>query len=321
MRFVLTILAFLFLSRAAIAAPSARMHYTRGTGAESCPDEASMRRAVASQLGYDPFDEHASTSVEASIVRKDDRLLGRVDVTRANAAPGKRELSSRDADCEHLASAMALTISMAIDPMVISRPPPAPAPAPVEPPPPAAVAAPPPAEKPNAPPVAEKPASPVFFYAGLAPLVSVGIGPGAAPGLDASVAVRWKAASIGVEGRMDLPSYAHLSIGGDVNTSIQVAMLVPCAHADRFAVCALGAVGSMRGESTGISASNSEYTLFAAAGARVAMDIALSKNFLIRPELDALAAIVRPSLHLNNAVIWTTPPFSASLGLGAVVRF
>ncbi|MEO6420140.1 MAG: hypothetical protein ABIP39_12060, partial [Polyangiaceae bacterium] len=107
-----------------MAAPSARMHYTRGSSAESCPDEASMRRAVASQLGYDPFDDQASTSVEASIVRKDDRLLGRVEVVRPNAAPGKRELSSRDADCEHLASAMALTISMAIDPMVISRPPP-----------------------------------------------------------------------------------------------------------------------------------------------------------------------------------------------------
>lgn len=304
-----------------MAAPSARLHYTRGSGAEACPDEASMRRAVDSQLGYDPFDDQASTSVEASIFRKDDRLFGRVEVIRPHESPGKRELSSREVDCEHLASAMALTISMAIDPMVISRPPPvaAPVPPPLE-----ATPRPSPVSSPSPPEVSKSsPPAPrsVSFRAGITPVVSVGIAPGIAVGLDASAAVRWSHVSIGLEGRMDLPSYAHLSIGGDVNTSIQVGILVPCAHVDRIALCVLGAIGSMRGESTGITATNSEYVLFAAVGARVALEIPLSASFLLRPELDAFAALARPSLHLNNAVIWTTPPFSASLGLGAVVRF
>jgi hypothetical protein len=325
-RAALTILAVFLIGRTAMAAPSARLHYTRGGGAEACPDEAAMRRAVASQLGYDPFDDQASTSVEASILRKDDRLFGRVDVVRPHESSGKRELSSREVDCEHLASAMALTISMAIDPMVISRPPPAAAPLP----PPVATPSPPPSAPPPfsppappAPPSAPPPTGPrsVFFLAGLAPLVSVGIAPGAAVGIDASAAVRWPHVSLGIEGRVDLPSYAHLSVGGDVNTSIQIGMLAPCAHVDRIALCVLGAVGSMRGESTGITTTNSEYVLFAAAGARVAVEIPLSPHFLLRPELDGFAALARPSLHLNRAVIWTTPPFSASLGLAAVVRF
>ena len=235
MRSVLSVLVVLLIGRTAMATPNAQMHYTRGSGAESCPDEPSMRRAVASQLGYDPFDAQASTSVEASIVRKDDRLVGRVDVVRPDEPPGKRELSSREVDCEHLASAMALTISMAIDPMVISRPPPVAAPLP-----PPMATLPPPSSPPPAPsaPPRSLPAPPaVFFLAGLAPVVSVGIAPGAAVGLDASAAARWSHVSIGVEGRMDLPSYAHLSIGGDVSTSIQVGMLVPCAHIDRIVSC------------------------------------------------------------------------------------
>ena len=41
--------------RAASAAASAHLVYVRGPGAETCPDEASIRSAVSARLGYDPF--------------------------------------------------------------------------------------------------------------------------------------------------------------------------------------------------------------------------------------------------------------------------
>jgi hypothetical protein len=48
-------LAVLSASRWAYATPSARLVYSRGHGAESCPDEHALREAVAARVGYDPF--------------------------------------------------------------------------------------------------------------------------------------------------------------------------------------------------------------------------------------------------------------------------
>lgn len=36
-----------------MASPSSRLVYVRGRGAETCPDEAALRAAVAARLGYD----------------------------------------------------------------------------------------------------------------------------------------------------------------------------------------------------------------------------------------------------------------------------
>jgi hypothetical protein len=61
-------LASIGVCELAEARPSSRLVYTRGGGAEKCPDDDGLRSAVSMRLGYDPFREVDPTRVEADIV-------------------------------------------------------------------------------------------------------------------------------------------------------------------------------------------------------------------------------------------------------------
>lgn len=332
--------AVLAFGTSAYARGSAQLRYTREVTDESCPDDAALRRMVAAQLGYDPFEDAATMRVDASILRKANRLHGRVTVWRDGALAGERALDAAK-DCDALATALAVTISVAIDPMGASRPAPAPAPpAPVPPPP---TPASPPAS-PTSPPAAPAsaasadtgravepstdssdpgppaPATRPSFRVTLAPLLSVGIAPAVAPGISASVGGRWSFFSIAAEGRLDLPASAPLSIGGEVSTSVALATLVPCIHVSRWVGCALGSFGSMRAESKGITSPAVDDSTFAAVGLRGGFEIPLSRAVALRPQIDVLAALTRPALRLNGRTIWTTPPVSGAFGAALVVQ-
>src|SRR6188768_3765956 len=71
---LLSALAPLLGSSQVWAFPSARLEYTREVGAESCPDEAALRRAVADRLGYDPFDASAPELLRARVTASDGRF-------------------------------------------------------------------------------------------------------------------------------------------------------------------------------------------------------------------------------------------------------
>lgn len=59
----------LTLSKVAGANPSGRLVYARGPGADSCPDEETVRSSVAARLGYDPFFAWARTPVVVEVLR------------------------------------------------------------------------------------------------------------------------------------------------------------------------------------------------------------------------------------------------------------
>ncbi|WP_394843272.1 hypothetical protein LZC95_40260 [Pendulispora brunnea] len=320
---VVSLLSLLFLARAASAETSARFRYVRGEGAETCGDEASMRRAVSAQLGYDPFKDDAATAVQATVRRKGERLVGRVELHRPGEALGVRELSSHEMNCASLGSAMALTISIAIDPLAVSRPAPSP---PLEPlPPPSEPARPADVPKDAAPvlPAATKtePAERPKVRVGLSNHGTIGLAPSAAWGVGASVGLKWTRLSIALEGRIFLPARADLSTGGEVNTWTGMGLLVPCAHVNVAQFCAVGAIGSLQGESEGVSRPEEDHGLYAALGARAGVEVALTRYMAIRPEVEALAAVVRPSLTLNGRTIWTMPRVSGTLGLAVIVQF
>ncbi len=54
----------------AAAAPTGRLVYSRAPGAESCADEATLRRSVAARVGYDPFFPWAKRTVVANLARQ-----------------------------------------------------------------------------------------------------------------------------------------------------------------------------------------------------------------------------------------------------------
>ena len=114
-------LGLLLASSPALAAPSARLAYVREAGAESCPDEEGLRRAVAARLGYDPFFVWARVTVVAH-VRKDAGAY-HAEVTlvdEGGVSRGKRAVTSPGDDCAPLVGALALTISLALDPLSLA---------------------------------------------------------------------------------------------------------------------------------------------------------------------------------------------------------
>ena len=121
------------LDQTSLAAPPhrfVRFSYERGSGTSSCPDEAAVRGAVAERLGYDPFAGDAPESVVVKLKRTDRGLRAEVEIRdRSGHATGARSLDSASArnDCTELASALALAVALAIDPLLIARPPPEPA--------------------------------------------------------------------------------------------------------------------------------------------------------------------------------------------------
>ena len=304
---------------------AAQLHFVQRVEDNRCPDEAELRRRVGAQLGYDPFDAAAPTRIEATIERKANRLYGRVIIRLEGATLGERELEPTK-DCEALVSALALTISVAIDPIGVARDSePRSTPSIVTP----ATEVIRPGEPEVAQPssLSERRAEPAPTRASraslrltVAPMVSVGIAPAVALGLSASIGAGWPHVSLAVEGRLDLPASAHLSSGGDVNTSVALATFVPCVHVTRWIGCALASVGSMRAESSGISAPAIDYSVFAAVGVRVGIEVPISRVFAVRPQIEGQAALTRPSVELNGRTIWTAPPLAAALGVAFVAR-
>src|SRR6185295_16107305 len=184
---------------------------------------------------------------------------------------GKRELSTPGGDCGELASAMELAISIAIDPMVVTRaapaPPHPPTPPPQPPAPPPLPAAPAPAAA-----VAARPASPASLEAGVGVQATVGSAPGPAMGLAAWAGLRWPRVSISVEGRADFAGGTAQSAGaapGRVEASLLLGGFVPCVHRGAVLACAILAAGALQGTGVGVAEPRKETTLYVAAGARI----------------------------------------------------
>src|SRR4030081_2361177 len=89
------ILALLTAVRSAHASPSARLVYARSADAASCPNETTLRRAVAARFGYDPFFAWARQTVVVQISRDGRRYTARVQlVDDQGLARGARELAA-----------------------------------------------------------------------------------------------------------------------------------------------------------------------------------------------------------------------------------
>jgi hypothetical protein len=329
--------------------PSARLELTRGAGTSGCPTDDEIRNAVSGRLGYDPFRLDAQRLVSATIAREGRGLTVTIAVRdAAGRAAGSRQLSSAQNDCAELASAMTLAISIAIDPLAFTRaapppsaPPPAP-PAPVSPPPqvdapppaapvpdahppaPTAQSAPPVPPPPPTPAVSETEAAPVdavTLRASLGTIASIGAAPGVGFGVTGQIGVRWRALSIGIEGRDDLPVSADTQGSSGVRTALLLASIVPCVHHRFLAGCALGSAGVMQGTGFGVDRPLSQTTPYAAAGARVAAEFAADRLLVLQIHVDLLTTLTPTTLLLNGATAWVTPPASGALGVALVGNF
>ena len=108
-----------------------RLVYVRGTGADDCPAEVDLRLLVMARLGYDPFSPQASRVVISRVETRGEQLVSNLEVIdQGGMSTGQRELTAKPGRCGELARALALSISLAIDPDRANLSPPAPPTAP-----------------------------------------------------------------------------------------------------------------------------------------------------------------------------------------------
>ena len=319
-------LALVLGGASALGAPrehaTVHLSYARETGAEQCPDETSLREAVSARLGYDPFDDGAPRVLRARVHRAGGSLVAHVELRDSGGVvQGERDLRGAGSDCAELATAMAIAISLGIDPL-------------------SAVALPQPPARPPVPPLAERPAvvtevvrapaspavasppSPppsrpsVQARFGVGAMLSWGISPAVpAVGGTLDAGIRRGPWSLDVEGA---GSWAATATDGNVGvkSSLALASLAPCVHVWIGVGCALGGIGSLA--ATGVASSpQSGHALFADAGVRLGVEIPFARRFYAQFHTDGLATLTHVTYTLDGQTAWNTPPFSLSLGLAA----
>jgi hypothetical protein len=361
-RFVAAVIAIgLLLSlRTAAAAPTARLVYVRAAGAETCPDEDSLKQSVAAHLGYDPFRPFVQNTLFAEIHRERGRFVGSVKlVDEAGIERGARKLESEASDCSDLTRAMALSISIAIDPRSVLRPqapatdgassthdaadaggttnesasetPSASVPS-TSPPPPAS-------PTPRTQTVPSANAAAARFGVGLGAHGSLGLGVEPSAGLHLMGDVSTRSASVGLELRGDLPTSKTVSVAGttsgaSVRTWFLGGAVVPCGRLSFVSLCAVALVGSVRADTVGVAAPRNERFSFAAAGLRVGVEIPIDRSgsvtspvttpvttWAVRIAAEGLGTITPYVLQVNGTQLYESPVVSGTLGATLVYFF
>ncbi len=331
------------------ATPTARLVYARGAGAEACPDAAALGEMVTAHLGYNPFRPFADNTLSAEVHREAKGFAAAVTLVDAGGiVRGARHLRSDSDNCTDVTRAMALSMSIALDPLSLMRPRPA-APA-LTTPPAAAESGPEVAPAELAPsegarvetarvetadeahllaPAAVARGAPglasLSWFVGAGPTGSVGSGPAPAVGATAFAGILWQSLSVEAAARADLPATHSTSQGGRVRSTLALAMIAPCAHLGRAFLCAVGALGQINVSATAVSQPRAESGLFAAVGPRVGATLPLGgpvgRSFGLRAYGDALFLLTPYDLSLNNTPVFSAPRVTISFTLAGVFHF
>jgi hypothetical protein len=320
-------LSLAFISLPAKSEPAGRLSYERGPGADHCPEEAALRRAVAARLGEDPFDSTLSRTFRLAIASDGVRLRGSVELVVDGVAEGRRELTADPDACAELVDAMALAVSLTINPnLVVTEAPPSQP----EPPPqaePEAPLVPVTLATTNRPPPKDelRPARPRTDSRGPALGVAVGAlahgavgtGPGVAAGASALVRAGTERFQLGLEGRVDALSRAGIGRNGTVHSTLAAAVIAPCARLAPLSGCPLLLVGSLFARSRGVAVERSDRGFFAAAGGRAAVSAPLARALLLEARVDVLYALTPLTIELDQTPVWRAGA-SGALGVGVI---
>jgi hypothetical protein len=316
-----------------------RLVYVRDAGAEKCPAEAELRAAVTSRLGYDPFLAEAPRSVLARVGASEGGLVGGIElIDEAGLSRGKRELRTDGATCDEMARAMALSMSIAVDPERAARgettpapassaalppPPPEPEPAPTPP------AAPPPAPKPALAPARAPlqdrlphPETPrTHLSVSLAALSTAGIAPGFALGGALGVQGQRGVWAMGVGARLVHAPAALVDRATQLEVTLAAGELSGCLRDSVFEHCLLGLAGNTWLVPGGVAQPRPASGIFGALGARSGFSVKVSPRFGVFAHLEGLAVLSPIHAQVDGSDVWAGPSFAGSLAAGARTNF
>jgi hypothetical protein len=309
-----------------MGAPSARLTYVREPGTEACADEEELRRAVAARLGYDPFFAWAPVAVVAHVRRESGAYRAEVTlVDEQGVSRGKRTLSSEGDDCAPLVGALALGISLALDPLSLARKPdtaeasPAPTPAPVD-----AVAPTAPAgngaELPRLP--AERPAANAASrwrgWAGLAVLGASGATPGFAFGGLVRAKVEHGRLSLAVEAGLDAPTSASAPTGGTVRAWMAQATLLGCGRVWLMVVgCGFVTGGPVVASGVDLAAPRSAVVPYGAFGPRVSVEWPFFGRFRLEGFIEVAVTLKPKAFQVDQVDAFRQSFVAPRVGAGA----
>jgi hypothetical protein len=323
-----TLLAVVLTVSAESRASEVRLVFTREPGAEACPDEPAVRLAVAARLGYDPFvDGAAGRTVRVVLAPAGRWLRASIElVDELGELQGVHQLAPHLHGCDALASAMELAIAIAIDPLratgVAAAEAPSPSPSPSPPPLPAEVLAPPlqlPAltarpRRAPAPDVSDgEDESGARLVGRLAILAAIASAPNATWGIEAGLGAEWRRFSIGAELRGDLPG-SRVAAGGTVSSSLVVVNLLPCVRAYGLFFCGLLSGGVLIAYGADFIVDRRAILPFFGGGARVGIELRLTRRLALGLHADLLAPFTRAVLEVDDQVLFRAPPVSGAFG-------
>ncbi len=294
------LLALVLCAAPATAEPAvARFVYTSGAGAERCPDAEAIRSAVAARLGHDPFDDRADAVVMAEVEQVDDHLRARVRLAdRVGGVRGERDFVSQQSDCAELTSAMALAISIAVDPVHAALTPPPP---------------------PTAPVASVETREAITFSATLGGLGALGASVGANAGATLGLRATSGHTSLAVEGRLDLPAASSVG-GGTISSNLLAASLLPC-YGSAFSLCGIFMAGVLQSRGKNLVDARDASTRTFAAGARAQFEWPLGDTIAARLHADLVAPLSRTRLLVGSTEVWISPALSVAAGAAVVLRF
>lgn len=295
----------------------------RGPGTERCPSTETIELAVTARLGYSPFRLPAERTMRVAFSRDSQGMHANVDELGSTAAArGSRQLHSATFDCQELSQAVALALSIAIDPSAGLLGPS------LEPPAPPAPAASTPPSVPTAAAV-RQPAPPVNGATGslAGPRAELWVAAGAAIGTNPSpvatfalgAAARWPFASLGLEATANTPTSSPLP-EGTFRTFTAAATATGCGHWRFLGACALATAGGFAawGE-TDANPMRASAPLIEV-GARLMAELPITQLVALRARLDGRAALATLTVTSGGDEVWRQPRFSGAATLAAVVR-
>ncbi|WP_437614544.1 hypothetical protein WMF20_15840 [Sorangium sp. So ce834] len=326
----------------------ARLSYTRGPGAEGCPEEQALRDVVAAQLGgTDPFvDGGGGRRVEVVLARKGRHFLGEIALYDGDGRRlGGQELTS--AACGALVEDVGTALAIVLRPVRSAREPAPSQAAPEATAPPETASAPElpetaspraaPAGSPHAPAAAPAPpcrpvapARPVErrdaalaglrLQVGVGALISEGLAPAPAVGFSGFVGGRWEAFSLSLEGRVDLPVAAKPYQGRIFGVSSLGGSVVPCGHVAWLFGCGLATAGRVRHFGM-VNVAGEALQPYAALGLRGGVEVPFSDDLAARLTGELVANLARPTLHLAGGENLSVAGTSTAGGLHLVASF
>lgn len=311
---------------AAKAEEKARLVYVRGEGAEACPAEVDLRLWVMARLGYDPFSPQASRVVIARVEARDHQLFSSVEMADQHGlSTGRRELSSKNERCQDLARAMALSISLVIDPerasLVRDESGAGPAPA-------APATAPPPATPARAT-SSSAAAAPGAKQAGPSTHVvlrgalesGAGVLPGWALGGTLGVGLRSRVISLALEGRGALSLGRDLTPRGSLTGSLLLARLLGCLHFEAVGLCAAGYLGQQRLGTSDVAQPQTSAGSYFGFGPRVELELPLTRGLAVMVGVEGVVNVTRNRALLTGLEVWKAPAVGGTLSMGVAAHF